>query len=398
MWRAPGVSILFRMGVCMNYQDRRLERGDVSAATLLLGACLIVGSSLGCPAKGSSEGENLAARAFQVEGKVRVIPAGSPLRERLKVTPVAFTSVQRHLHVPATVRADPARFANVAPPLSGRVTSVYVSLGDTVTKGQSLFSLDSPDLIAAQSDYLKAVSARAQAERVLARQKDLREHGIAAQREVEQAQTELDLTDRELHRANSRLRLLGSDTSSIGKPMTIRAPIQGRVVEFKIAHGETLNDLSVAVMTIADLSEVWITANVQEIDARRVHVGQAAFVSLIAYPEPRFEGTVHVVGDLLNSETRTLGVTLVFKNSDRRLKPGMFGTVDFLSDQEDLLVVDTSAVVHTGRDNQVFVEVAPWRFEARTVQIDTSIDGKAIVVSGLTAGEKVVAQDAVVLQ
>jgi hypothetical protein len=133
-------------------------------------------------------------------------------------------------------------------------------------------------------------------------------------------------------------------------------------------------------------------------------------------------------------------VTLVFKNSDRRLRPGMFGTVDFLAEPEKALVVDTSAVVHTGRDNQVFVEVAPWRFEARTVQLDTSmiwepwegsqtlrpptshpsplaslglarecaaskagrlptrLDGKAIVLAGLTAGEKVVAQDAVVLQ
>ena len=76
----------------------------------------------------------------------------------------------------------------------------------------------------------------------------------------------------------------------------------------------------------------------------------------------------------------------------------MFGTVDFLAEPEKALVVDTSAVVHTGRDNQVFVEVAPWRFEARTVQLDTSIDGKAIVLAGLIAGEKVVAQDAVVLQ
>jgi multidrug efflux pump subunit AcrA (membrane-fusion protein) len=214
------------------------------------------------------------------------------------------------------------------------------------------------------------------------------------------------------------------------------------VVEFKIAQGEMLNDLSAAVMTIADLSEVWITANVQEMDVRRVHVGQAASIVLIAYPEERFEGTVHVVGDLLNSETRTLSVTLVFKNSDRRLRPGMFGTVDLLAEPEKALVVDTSAVVHTGRDNQVFVEVAPWRFEARTVQLDTSmiwepwegsqtlprgcaagegacgsarggqgglsvpkagglptrLDGKAIVLAGLTAGEKVVAQDAVVLQ
>ncbi len=390
----------------MGYYDRRfdishrltLARSEARAFCPVLGTLFILTGGMGCHAKKASDVGDLASLAFLVEGKQRVIPEGSPLRARLKVLPVSFTPVQRHLNVPATVRADPARFANVSPPLSGRVTSVYVSLGDTVNKGQALFSLDSPDLISAQSDYLKAVSARSQAERVLARQKDLREHGIAAQREVEQAQTELDLADRELHRTNSRLRLLGSDTSSIGKPMVVRAPIQGRVVEFKIAQGEMLNDLSTAVMTIADLSEVWVTANVQEIDARRVHVGQAASVSLIAYPEQRFEGIVHVVGDLLSPDTRTLSVTLVFKNRDRRLKPGMFGTVDFLSEPENALVVDTTAVVHTGRDNQVFVEVAPWRFEARTVQLDTSMDGKAIVLTGLTAGEKVVGQDAVVLQ
>jgi cobalt-zinc-cadmium efflux system membrane fusion protein len=390
----------------MNYQDRLFEIHDrltlaksgARSVSTLLGACFILTGGMGCHPKNPSDFEDLASRAFLVEGKYRVIPERSPLRVRLKVVPISSTAVQKRLNVPAAVQTDPARFASVAPPLSGRVTSVYVSLGDTVTKGQALFSLDSPELIAAQSDYLKAVSARSQAERVLGRQKDLREHGIAAQREVEQAQTELDLADRELHRAGLRLHLLGSDTSSIGKPMAVRAPIQGRVVEFKIAQGEMLNDVSASVMSIADLSEVWITANVQEMDVRRVHVGQAASVSLIAYPEQRFEGTVHVVGDLLNPETRTLSVTLVFKNRDGRLKPGMFGTVDFLSAPENALVVDPSAVVHTGRDNQVFVEVAPWRFEARTVQLDTSMVGKAIVLAGLTAGEKVVAQDAVVLQ
>jgi cobalt-zinc-cadmium efflux system membrane fusion protein len=387
----------------MKYHDRkycvykRLEDSP-RLFCLVSGAFFILSASTGCHAKNPSEAKDLASRAFLVEGKHRVIPEDSPLRSRLKVIPVNASSIQRHLNVPATVQPDPARFAKVAPPLSGRVTTVHVSLGDTVAKGQALFSLDSPDLISAQSEYLKTVSSRSQAERVLVRQKDLRAHGIAAEREVEQAQTDLDLADRELHRAGLQLRLLGSNTNSIGKPMVVRAPIHGRVVEFKIAQGEMLNDVSAAVMTIADLSEVWIIANVQEMDVRRIHVGQAAAISMAAYPEERFDGRVHVIGDILNPETRTLSVTLVFKNSDDRLKPGMFGTVDFLSESVHALLVDTSAVVLTGRDNQVFVEVTPWHFEARTVQLDTSVGNKAIVLSGLTAGERIVVQDAVVLQ
>ena len=182
------------------------------------------------------------------------LPAGSPLRERIKVAAAEYRSVRRSLEAPAEVEADPARLARITPPLPGRVVQLFVHFGDQVTAGQPLYALDSPDLVAAQTDHMKARSALAQAERTMARQEDLRKSGIGAARDVEQAQTDRDLARTELERTTLRLKLLGIDPGALGRPLTVRAPLAGRIVEYKVAPGEYRNDLAAPLMTLSFLA------------------------------------------------------------------------------------------------------------------------------------------------
>ena len=170
----------------------------------ILGVVGLVGA---CKGQGKPA-EKEAEPAVERRNGNLFVPETSPLRQRLTVQPVTSETIQRQLVAPASVEAEPSRLAKIAPPLSGRVVKLFVRFGDSVKAGAPLFTLDAPDLVSAQADYLKAKSALAQAERNLARQKDLKEHGIGAQRELEQAQTDRDTAESELERASTRLRLL----------------------------------------------------------------------------------------------------------------------------------------------------------------------------------------------
>lgn len=354
--------------------------------------------SLAACSKDEPVGTSAAPPSFVRRGERLEVPDGSPLRGRLRVEAVQPRSVRRSLDAPAEIEADPARLARITAPLPGRIVQLFVRFGDAVQKGQALLELDSPDLVGAQTDYLRARSALAQADRTLARQLDLRKAGIGAAREVEQAQTDRDVARSEVERATLRLKLLGIDPGALGRPLTVRAPLSGRVVEYKVAPGEFRNDLADPLMTIADLSLVWVTASVQEKDIRRVQPGEDAIVTLGAYAGERWTGKVLFVGDLLKPETRTIPVRVALSNEDRRLRPGMFGSVRFTESAATELVIPPTAVVLLGDASFVFVEVGSWQFERRRVTPGALIEGLVLISEGLRSGERIVVENAVLLQ
>ena len=368
-----------------------------STCRLALPGWILIAIGLGgCPGKG---GGNADAPPVLVERKDNhlFIPEASPLRQRVTVQAASMDNVQRQLAAPAAVEAEPSRMAKIAPPLTGRVVKLFVHFGDSVKPGDPLFTLDSPDLVSAQSDYLKAKSALAQAERNLARQKDLKEHGIGAQRELEQAQTDRDTAESEVERTTTRLRLLRVGPGTVGGPLTVTSPIAGRVIDLSTAPGQFQNDPATVLMIVADLSTVWLTANVQEKDIRRVKQGDEADATFAAYPSDKFTGSVLFVGDLLDPDTRTIKVRVAFQNPEFRLKPGMFATVLFRSTPAPEIVVPTSAVVINGEKSNVFVEVAPWTFERRQVEVGEQLGDRIVVTKGLEPGTRIIATNAVLL-
>jgi cobalt-zinc-cadmium efflux system membrane fusion protein len=331
-------------------------------------------------------------------GDLIFVPDTSPLRSRLQVGPARIEKISTKLVVPASVESDPARTAKITPPLAGRVVKLFVRFGASVKKGDPLLTIDSPDLVAAQTDYLKARSALAQADRTAGRQKDLQQHGIGAQKELEQAQTDEEVAKGELERAAVRLKLLGSDPGQLGQPLIVRSPIDGRVVDSAVAPGEFHNDQNAVLMTIADLTQVWVTASVQEKDIRRVKPGDAVNAAFAAYPGESFPGHVLFVGDLLDPDTRTIKVRIAFANDDARLKPGMFATVTFIATAQPEIVVETEALVLIGDKTYVFLEASPWTFLRRAVQTGQTQGKLAVITKGLDQGERVVMQNAVLLQ
>jgi membrane fusion protein, heavy metal efflux system len=305
--------------------------------------------------------------------------------------------IRHALNVPATAEADPAKMAKVSPPMPGRVVKLFVRLGESVRQGMPLFSLDSPDLVVAQTDFLKARSAESQAQRSHARQKDLCDHGIGAKRDLEQAETDQELARSELERASTRLRLLGIDPGLVGRPVTVRAPVSGRIIDLAVAPGEYQNDPAAVLMTVADLSSIWVTANVPEKDIQRVTVGQEAGIDFAAYPREHFTGRVAFIGEVLIPETRSVRVRIELRNPNGRLKPGMFARVILRDRETPELLVPATALQVRGDRSYLFVEKSPWTFERRAVEVGDTLSDGICIVRGLSAGERVATANTIVL-
>jgi len=333
------------------------------------------------------------------EGARISVPDGSPLRGKLTVGPVAQREIQRKLVLPAVVEADPARTVKVLPPVTGRVTDLMVQLGERVVQGQDLVVIDSGDLAQAYADIEKARSVLTLTKKALDRQLGLEKAGGAAIKDREQAQSDYDQAVAELERAQSRLRAIGvpADQKEQSRLLTLKAPAAGSVIDLQVARGAFLNDPTAAIMTIADLGTVWVTANVPERDTALVTTGQDVDVVFSAYPGEVFAGKVLFISDVLDPDTRRTKIRIAFENPDMKLKPNMFADATFLAPRQTMQVVPTQALVLKEETDRVFVEVAPWTFEARPVEVGFQQGDQAVVEHGLKAGERIVVKGGVLL-
>jgi cobalt-zinc-cadmium efflux system membrane fusion protein len=339
------------------------------------------------------------ASLYTVEGSRITVPPTSSLRTRLGIAEIENRSISRNLTLPAVVEADPARTAKVLPPVAGRVTELKVQLGARVTAGEVLAVIESSDLAQAVSDLEKARSALKLTKQTLDRLLNLEKTSAIAVKEREQAQSDNAQAVSEFERAQSRLQAIGAPIDPKGNPrlLAIKAPITGSVIDLQMAPGAFLNDPTSPVMTIADLSTIWVTANVPEKDTALVTKDQSADVVFTAYPDEVFKGTVLFVSDVLDPDTRRTKVRIAFRNPDIRIKPNMFANVTFVAPARPMPVVPTKALILRNESDQVFVEVEPWVFEARPIDVAFQQGDDAIVARGLKAGERVVVKGGVLL-
>lgn len=232
------------------------------------------------------------------------------------------------------VRPIPTRYAYVAPPFAGRVTKSYVRIGQPVHQGTPLFEISSPDFTSAQKEYFQAVSSRELAKKDLKRKEDLIKNGVSSQKELEEAQNALLIADKEFENASAALRVYQVDNLGemiLGQPLIVRSPISGVVIKDNIVTGQYLKDDTEPIAIVADLSEVWITAQVKEKDIRFINEGSSLDIEISALPGTVIKGNVYHVEEAVDEETRSIQVLSVCDNSDGHLKLGMYTTMHFLS-------------------------------------------------------------------
>jgi len=389
----------------LDVRSKESARMPVSAGLVL--ALLLIGGGLGAVAyriianssSALSPPVGESAPLLQRDGRQIIIPDGSPLRDKLTIDAVGAQVIQPNVVLPAVVEADPARLAKVQPPLAGRITQLKVQLGEQVERGQPLVVLDSPDLATAYADYERAKVLLELALQNRDRLRGLAKIGGAATKDLQQAETDYITAEVEKQRAEVRLRQIGvdPDTTNKSRTVTISAPVSGSVIDLAVAPGAFWNDLTAALMTVADLSTVWVTANVPEKDTSLVAKGQSADIMFAAYPGEVFKGEVLFVSNVLDLDTRRTKVRISIENPALRFKPGMFANVMFFGPRQLLATVPTTALVLKDDTNRVFAEVAPWTFEAVSVETGFQRGGETVIQSGLKVGDRVVVKGGVLL-
>jgi cobalt-zinc-cadmium efflux system membrane fusion protein len=362
------------------------------------GAVLILGLAGPIP-RGLAGASAADAPVLVRNGETVQIPEGSPLRERIAVAVVAVQAVQSRLELPGLVEADPTRTAAVLTPVSGRLIALKVSLGDRVAAGQVVALLDSPDLAQAYDDDDKAADALALADKHLRRQDEQFKLGTVSAQDLDQARSDRAQALAESTRTRSRLRVLGAPPGPAGGPrlLAIRAPVAGSITGITVAPGNMINDPTQPMMTVADLSSVWVTAQVAEKDVAMVTPGLAAKITLEAYPGKAWEGKVGMISDVLEPDTRRNKIRITLRNPERALKPNMFATVSLAGGTQSQVVLPTSALLMNNDRTSVFVETAPWTFQRKTVDTALEEDSSVAIRSGLNGGERVVVKGGILL-
>ena len=373
--------------------------GGIGLGLLLLLALLTHGFGLlGRAGKGSAEPQLMVRQGDKI-----LVPEGSSLRSRLGVMAAAAQAVNPKLSLPAVVESDPARTAAVLTPLSGRLIALKVALGDRVSRGQVVAVIDSPDLAQAYNDNEKAADSLKLTERNLGRQEAQNKLGVASDKDLDQARSDHTQAAAEYTRTQARLKMLGVSatptpaSTPASRQLSVLAPVGGSVTALSVAPGNMINDPTQPLMTIADLSTVWITAMVPEKDIAGVAKNQDAQVTLAAYPERLLRGKVLFLSDVIEPDSRRGKMRIAFANADYALKPNMFATVVLSVSARSLVVLPSSALLMNNDRTSVFVATAPWTFERRTVDAELEEGTSVAIRSGVAAGEQVLVKGAILL-
>jgi membrane fusion protein, heavy metal efflux system len=340
-----------------------------------------------------------AQPALVHQGDKIFVPQNSPLRQRLTVEAAAAENKSIVVVAPGIVEADPARTISVLPPGAGRVHELKVALGDCVSSAQVLALIDSPDLAQAYDDNDKAASLARLNAKILKYQEEQFKIGAAAQRDLDQARSDNEQAAAEYTRTRAHLRAMGAQENARGaaRLLAVRAPRAGCIVALTTAPGTTINDDTQPIMTLADLSVVWVTALVAEKDIAQVQPSQSAEITLDAYPARSLHGKVLFVSPVMEADSRRNKTRIAFDNPDLLLKPNMFATVSLQAAALRRVVLPSSALLMNNDRTTVFVATAPWTFERRTVEPLLEESTQVAIRSGIEPGEQVVVRGGILL-
>jgi cobalt-zinc-cadmium efflux system membrane fusion protein len=370
----------------------------------------------GRPAEEAGDGEHVEA----ADPNVVTLAAAAQRTIGLTLEAAQIRTIVQTIQTTGSVGPNETRVAHLRPLARGRIEKVYVRLGDRVRAGQPLLDYDNIELGELAGEYVSAMAAlekaKAEAEvaaRSLERAQALVEIGAIARAEYERRTAEhknalasINSQKAEAAKIEEKLRRFGLTDADVAQVANLRhtehhreashsglrAPFDGVVIKSEAAEGETAGP-DRELFTIADLSTVWVQADVYEKDIASIDEGQGVKIIADAYPGEAFVGQITYVSDFLDPKTRTAKVRCEVPNPQGRLKLEMFATIHIPTPMDrQAVMVPASAVQQVDDKPVVFVKMDDTQFQRRDVHLGTHSDGWVEVKSGVQAGERVVAQ------
>lgn len=363
----------------------RTLAASLAALTLTLAAC-------------APRGQDKKAQPAAARRDPMAIEAAGQLASQLEVSSVRAAAVAARLRVPGRLEADETRIARVNSPVGGRILELEVVEGQTVKRGQVIAIVSSTQLTEAQSSYLKAIAQRRLAERAVDRAKRLLEAGVIGEAELQRRDAELAQAAADVVALQDQLRVLGAtneEIQRIEKTRTITsraqvvATIDGTVIERKATPGQVLQAAE-EVCILADLSRLWLVADVPEQSAGHIQAGQSVEAEIPALPDHPVRGRLTFVSATVDPETRTVRVRMDLPNPHRRFKPAMLATMILQDNSRNTLAIPSAAIVREAGRHFVFVESAPNFYRLQPVSLGDEVDGIHPVLDGLRSGDRIV--------
>ena len=370
---------------------RRLIDGRIRYAALLLLVPLLVGCRPGDGSQAENDANDHAGHGGAAPQE-EPGEAGALMRQAVHLSAeqeralgVVYTTVRREtltrsIRTVGRIDAPEPNLADVTPKIEGFVERLFVaSTGENVRRGQSLLTLYSPELVAAQEELLTARRLAARIDSTAG------ESWSAAQAMLEASRRRLaywDITPEQIERLES--------TGEVTKTLTLVAPVSGIILEKDVFEGQRVMP-GMRLYRIADLTELWVEGEVFERDIQFIEQGAQAHIEVAAYPGEHRMGTVSFIYPTVDVQSRTNRVRVTVSNEDLRLKPGMFATIFFdVRVAADALTVPTEAVVVTGERNLVFSRDPDGMLQAREVVLGPRASERIAILSGLAEGDTIV--------
>lgn len=297
--------------------------------------------------------------------------------------------VQDQLILTANIAANQERLAHVTPRVEGKLSKVMANLGDMVNAGSPLAEIDSIQMGEARAQYRSSQSELALAHANFDRINRLYEEEVVPQKQWLESKSLFERANSAAKADSERLRMYGGLNKQDGSTYIVTAPFKGLVIEKTVVMGE-LAKTSDVIFTIADVSTVWIEADIAEKDLGKLSVGQAASVTVTAYPDEVFKGKVSYISNTLEKATRTVKARIELPNPESKLRIDMFAKASIeLPGSKEIFVVPSEAVVILQGINTVYVENGD-SFEARPIDIGERLNNAVEVKSGINFGDQVV--------
>lgn len=366
-----------------------------------LSLALLLGLSLATPASAS---EKAVAKPPPSPGKITkkvdevILPPGSPQLASLRIEPVVEIDAPAAEPLNGKIAFDENHTARISSPVAGRVSRIFVEVGDTVKAGQKLLAMDSPDLGEAIADVHKAQSELLLKRQAFERSKLLLDEGVIARKDYENNQAALAEAEAEARRTRAKLENLGGARDAGSETYSVRAPITGVVVDRQVNPGnEVRPDAAAPLFIITDPAHLWATIDLPERDLGKVSSGQAVNIEVEAYPGEIFSGHIQSIGAMVDPTTRRIPVRCVI-DAQNKLKPEMYARITPLSPgREKVIRTPNEALITEGIHNYVFVEISPGHLKKKLVVLNSQGREYATIKQGLSKGERLVTGGAVLL-
>ena len=359
--------------------------GCVTAITITV--CLLASACSG------GDATPAATAGFDIldDGTIE-IDTTSSLHGRLQTEKVSLKPYSVTIKTTGVVEPMPTGYAEIAAPLPGRVVRSHVRIGQSVRNGSALFDIASSEYSEITKTCIQARSEMQQAERTLNRVRDLFNNHVASSKELEEAQTAYNIACEEYNHslAVAREYQINTDNISVGQPMTVRSPVDGKVLKNDIVIGEYLKEDAEAKVIVADLSKVWIKANISEKDVPLVDALRNVEISTVAKSDSLMQGRIVYVGGMLDPETRTLQTIIECDNRGGELMPNMYADLTLHADATDHIIIPKEAVLQDAGGRYVLRKADGNRYRKAAVDVQSIEDDKVIVFRGLNPGDEII--------